>query len=156
MRRTTSPFNARSARGGISWVTALLLALIVGGGYLAWTWLPVYIVHDEVKQVVRDYINQAVRNPDDAQLVEGMVHKLRTLDEQDVVDESGNPDKVPTVQVAATEVVWERDTGAPPTLHVAVEYTRPVAYPLLNRWTQKTLSIDITGDLSRPDWGPAR
>ncbi len=157
MRRPPPTFPARPARGGITWVTALLLLLLAGGGYLAWTWGPVYLVHYEVKQVVRDYINQAVRNPNDNELVDKMVHKLRTLDDVEVLDEDGNPAKVPTVQVAATEVVWERDRGGtPPTLHVAFEYTRPVAYPLIGRETQKTLAVDITGDLSRPDWGPAR
>jgi hypothetical protein len=156
MRPPLPPFPARQARGGISWVTALLLFLLAGGAYLAWTWFPVYILHYEVKQVVRDYINQAVRNQNDAELVEKMVHKLRTLDDLDMVDDDGNAATTPTVQVAATEVVWERDTGQPPMLHVAFEYTRPVAYPLLGRWTSKTLSVDITEDLTRPDWGPSR
>ncbi len=148
---------ARPARGGITWVTAVLLVLLAAGVYLAWTWVPVYLVHYEVKQVVHDYMNQAVRNPNDDELVQKMVHKLRTLDDMDALDDDGNPARVPTVQVAAGDVTWERDKdGTPPTLHVAFAYTRPVAYPLISRWTQTTMTIDITGDLTRPDWGPAR
>jgi len=151
----TSP--ARVPRGGITWVSALLIVLLVGGGYLAWTWAPVYVLHAEVKQVVRNYMNQAVKERDDAVLVEAMVHKLRLLDEQVVLNEQGKPITVPTVQVAPADVSWERDPSAdPPALHVAFSYTRDVPYPLLGRSTQKTLSIDLTGDLKVPDWGPSR
>ncbi len=148
---------ARPARGGITWVTAVLLAALAAGAYLAWTWVPVYLVHYEVKQVVRDYINQAVRNPDDDELVQKMLHKLRTLDEIQLLDQDGNPATVPAVQLAAADVTWERkQDGTPPTLHVAFAYTRPVLYPLIGRRTKATLAIDVTGDLTRPDWGPSR
>jgi hypothetical protein len=148
---------ARLPRGGVSWVTLVLIALVAGGAYLAWMWGPVYVLHVEVRTVARDYMNRAVRNPDDARLVDDMVHKLRTLDELSVPDDDGTPANVPTVQVAAQDVTWERDVSvSPPMLHVAFEYTRPVQYPLLDRWTTATLSVDFTNDLSRPDWGPAR
>jgi len=154
-----SPWNrtARLARGGISWVTALLLVLLVGAAYLTWTWGPVYVVHYEVKQVVRDYMNQAVKEPNDDQLVQDMLHKLRVLDQIEMPDENGRLVAVPTVQVSPDAVTWQRDTVRDPnTLHVAFIYTRPVQYPLLKRWTQTTQSIDFTEDLTRPDWGPLR
>jgi len=148
---------ARPARGAVSWVSLLLLVLVVGGGYLAWTWGPVYLLQIEVRQVVRDYMNQAIKNPNDAVLVEKMLHKLRTLDEQEVPDESGELVTVATVQVEAADVTWERDMDSePPMLHVAFTYTRAVPYPLLARWTEKTLSVDVTQDLAKADWGPTR
>ncbi len=148
---------ARHARGEVSWVTALLLLCVVGGGYLGWVYVPVYLLHMEVRQVVRGYMNEAVKNPNDAALVSKMVHKLRTLDEQEVVGEDGEVDQVPTVDVDAGDVTWERDRqSTPPTLHVAFEYTRIVPYPLLRRSTQQTLSIDLTEDISVPDWGPSK
>ena len=55
----------RGERGGVSWVTLLLLVLVVGGGYLAWVWGPIYFENYAVKQVVRDYMNQAIKNHDD-------------------------------------------------------------------------------------------
>ncbi len=145
------------ARGGVNWVTILLLLLLVGGGYLAWTYIPVFIVHYEVKQVVHDYINQAVKNPEDEAQIGKMLHKLRTLDQLEVLDDDGNLVEVPTVQVQRGDVTWERDMNAdPPTLRISFEYTRPVQYPLLDRSTEMTLTVDVTGDLSMPDWGPAR
>jgi hypothetical protein len=157
VRRPTSPPFHRHQRGGISWVTALLVALLVGGGYLAWTYVPVYLLHYEAKQVVRDYANQAVRNPNDEQLVAKMVQKLASLDTQAQLDDQGQTVQAPTIQVEAKDVTWERDASAePPTLHVQFEYTRTIEYPLLHRWTEKTLQVDITNDLTKPDWGPAR
>jgi len=144
-------------RGAITWVTALILAMLVGAGYLAVVWIPVWFVHYAATQVVRDYGNQAVKNPDDAALVEHMCQKLRTLDTIRVPGPDGRPEARPTVEVAPQEVTWERDTSAvPPTLHVAFDYHRDVYYPILDRWTERTMRVDVTMDISRADWGPAR
>jgi hypothetical protein len=138
-------------------VTLLLLLLVAGAAYLAWMWGPVFLVNYEVKQVVRDYMHQAVKEPNDAQLVQAMIHKLRVLDDIEVPDDDGKLTSVPTVQVAPEKVTWERDTSAaPPTIHVAFDYTRWVRFPGLTRWTPTTLSIDLREDLARPDWGPLR
>jgi hypothetical protein len=67
----------RSERGEITWVTLLLLVGLAAAGY-GCRCGPVYVVHYEVKQVVREFINQAVRNPNDGELVGKMVHKLET------------------------------------------------------------------------------
>ena len=156
-RAALRPPAARLARGGVSWVTLLFIVLFVGGGYLAWTWVPVYVVHYEVKQVVRDYMNQAVKNTNDAALVEKMLHKLRSLDEMDAPDDSGEIVTGPTVQVDPQELTWERDTTVtPPTLSVSFCYTRPVLYPLLQRWTSQTLCIELENDLEHANWGPTR
>jgi len=121
-------------------------------------WVPIYFVNYEVKQVVRDYANQAVKNPADAHLVAAMVHKFRTLDSEPVLGEDGREHKVPVIDVKPQDVVWERalSTVDPPTLHVAFEYSRRVVYPWIERIDEKTFQIDLTFDISRPDWGPAR
>jgi hypothetical protein len=147
----------RGVRGQISWVTALLLVLLGGGGYLAWIWIPVYVVDFEAKQVVRDYMHQAVKDPDDAGLRERMVARLRLLDTTEAVDAEGQPARLPVVQVAAQDVTWERNREArPPTLRVAFDYVRVVRWPGLDRRTEKTFTVDLTEDVSIPDWGPAR
>ncbi len=153
---TSSP-RAHLARGGVSWVTLLLLALLFGGGYLAYVWGPVYIVHYQVKQVVRDYMNQAVKNQDDAELVEKMIHKMRTLDTLEVPGDDGEPVEIPAVELQPQAVIWQRNPESnPPTLLVQFEYSRPVRYPLLDRWTEVTLAVDLTQDVAIPDWGPSR
>ncbi len=147
----------RAERGAVTWVTLLLLAGLAGGAYWLWVWGPVYVVHYEVKQVVHEYINQAVRDRRDAELVQNMVHKLETLALVDGEDASGAPVRVPAVVVDPADVTWERDASAePPTLHVAFQYERSVAYPFLDRTGTRVFTVDIDGDLSRPDWGPGR
>jgi len=157
MRAHPTGRSVRPARGGISWVSALLLVLVVGGGYLAFTWVPVYLLHIEVKQVAREYMNRAVKEQSDTMLVERMTHKLRTLAEVEVPSEDGTLTRVPAVEVDPGNVTWERDTQAkPPLLHVAFSYVRPVRYPWFSLWTEATLSVDLTEDLTVPDWGPSQ
>jgi hypothetical protein len=147
----------RSEHGEITWVGLVLLAAVAGGAYLGWTWIPVYFDHYTVKQVVRDYMNQAVKNPDDAGLRRMMVHKIRSLREVDSVDAWGRPVRLPSVPLDEGAVTWERDARTPPgTLHVAFDYERQVEYPLLRRTATKVFTVDVTGDLAQPDWGPTR
>lgn len=158
----TTPRKHRSGvlgeKGAVTWVTALLLVAAAAAAYLAWVWIPVYLVNYEVKQVVRDYANQAVKNPADAHLVEAMIHKFRTLDDEPVLGDDGRMHKAPVIDLKPQEIVWERtlSTVDPPTLRVAFEYSRRVRYPWIERVDEKTFQIDMTFDISRPDWGPAR
>lgn len=142
----------------MTWVTALLLVAAAVAAYLAWVWIPIYLVNYEVKQVVRDYANQAVKNPADAHLVEAMIHKFRTLDDEPVLGDDGRVHKAPVIDLKPQEIVWERtlSTVDPPSLRVAFEYSRRVRYPWIERVDEKTFQIDMTFDISRPDWGPAR
>jgi len=142
-------------RGRITWVTLLILLGFASACYLAWVWAPIYIVHYEVKQVVRDYCNQAVKNKEDADLVRRMLHKFRTLDYEWTTNELGKQAKVPVIALEPRDVVWERSED-PPQLHVAFEYVRQVRYPFLDYTTEVRMPVDITEDISVPDWGPTR
>jgi len=157
MMRRRPPPRLPVARGGVSWVTLVLLAAVLGGGYLAWVWIPVYILKFEVTQVVRDYMNQAVKDPNDAALKEKMIHKIRTLQDVQVVGEDGRVHKAPAVDLREQDVLWERDgSQKPPMLHVAFDWSREVGYPFLDRTVQVIFTVDLTEDISIPDWGPAR
>jgi hypothetical protein len=143
-----------SERGEITLVGLGMVAAALAGLYLAWMWVPVYVVHYEVKQVVRQLGNQAVHDPHDGPLVEVMVTRLRALDSSERVGDGGERQKVPTVDIAAKDVTWER--SADHRLRVAFEYTRTVPYPLLDRSLERTMSVDLTMDVSAPDWGTSR
>lgn len=142
-------------RGRVTWVTLLLLFGGAAAAYLLWAWGPVYVVHYEVKQVVRDYCNQAVKNKNDATLVQNMLHKFRTLDYEWTTNELGKQVKVPTIDLEPKDVLWER-TDDPPQLHVAFEYVRVVRYPFLEHTSEVRMPVDITADITLPDWGPSR
>ena len=57
----------------MTWVSVLLVILLVGGAYLGSVWLPLWFDHYTVKQVVADYMNQSAKNHDDEQLRRDMV-----------------------------------------------------------------------------------
>jgi len=142
---------------GLTWVGSLLLVALVVGGYLAWVWVPVYFESYAVKQVVRDYMNQAIKNSDDATLVQNMVHKIRSLSQRDGTDEWGRPALVPAIPLLEGDVQWVRDrTVNPPMLRVSFEYAREVTYPILERTGSKVFSIYLENELVVPDWGPSR
>jgi hypothetical protein len=157
MRR---PFVVRTPsgpRGQITWVTLLLLLSLSAAGYLAAVWGPVWVVHYEVMQVVRDHMNQAVRNREDSALVERMASRIRALEKVERVDAHGRLVKVPAVDLRPNDVTWERDLAAqPPILRVAFSYTREVTYPWLERTAEKTFDVDLENELEVPDWGSQR
>jgi hypothetical protein len=153
----TPILSRRHERGGVSWVSLVLLLGLVTSVYLLVVWSPVYILHYEVKQTVRDYMNQAVKNRDDAKLVENLCAKLRSLDAVQVTDANGSVTLLPVIDLAPSDITWERDTSSqPPMLHVAFEYTREVRYPVLEKVTEWIGTIDLNNDLSIPNWGPLR
>jgi hypothetical protein len=148
----------RSDRGGISWVTVVILLAIASAVYLTIIWAPIYVVHYEAKQAVRDYMNQAIKNPDDAQLVENLCAKLKTLDRVKVVGEDGLERVLPAIDLRPEDVSWERDTSSsPPVVRVKFEYTREVRYPYLSERPREWVGrVDLENDISMPDWGPSR
>ncbi|HQR29603.1 MAG TPA: hypothetical protein PLL32_04270 [Anaeromyxobacteraceae bacterium] len=145
----------RRDRGMASWVTILMLLGLAAAAYLGVVFVPPAVLHYEVKQVVRDYGNQAIKNRNDAELVEKMLQKIRTLQQVDAVDEAGRRVKIPVVDLRREDVTWER-SAEPPTLHVAFEYPRTLEFPWLDRTIERVYTVDLTMDQTRADWGPVR
>jgi hypothetical protein len=139
-----------AARGAITSVGVLLVLALAAGVYVAWTWVPVYVVHYEVKQVVRNFGSLAVKNHDDAQLVDGMVAKIRSLEQVVSEGPDGQRQARPLIELAPEDVTWER--VEPASLHVAFDYGREVTLPLLDRRLERVMSVDLTMDISTPHW----
>jgi hypothetical protein len=115
------------------------------------------VVQYEVKQVVRDFGNQAIKNPNDAELLEAMCQKIRSLDTTLTVGPDGKTERRPTVDLHPQEVIWERDQSAsPPSLRVAFSYRRDLHYPIVDVWREVDMQVDIVADLARADWGQTR
>jgi hypothetical protein len=150
---SASPRQRSSERGEITWVTLVLLLSLVTAGYLAVVWVPVYIIRYEAGVVTNEYANKAIRDGDDAQLVNGLCDRLAKLDQVRAPQADGSVAMEPAVQVRPQEVTWERNTSVkPPTLHVAFEYTTSVYYPLLDRFTEKTFAVDRLQDIAMVRW----
>ncbi|MBI5066759.1 MAG: hypothetical protein HZB56_00860 [Deltaproteobacteria bacterium] len=138
-------------------MTLFLIVGLVTGGYLLVVWAPIWVVHYEVKHVVRDYGNRAVKDPNDQQLVADMCAKLRSLDSSRTLAEDGRVESRPSVVVDPVEVTWQRDTAArPPELRVAFTYRRDLYYPIVERWSEVEMQVDMVMDIGLPDWGPSR
>ncbi len=147
----------RLERGAASWVTMLLLLGLAAAAYAAVVFVPPAVLQYEVKQVVRDYGNQAVKNPDDEALLQGMIQKIGTLQQEPGVDAAGKRIWIPVVSLRREDVLWERNRDAtPPTLHVSFEYPRTIDLPWLDRSLERVFRVDLTMDIARPDWGPPR
>jgi hypothetical protein len=131
------------------------MLIVAGVGYLGYVWAPIYYDHITVKQTVTDFMNQAVKNRDDAALRDAMVKKLARIQMEEGFDGYGQPVRVPAIQVDDRALTWDRDVPAR-SLHVAFDYDRQVVYPFLNRTVVKTFTIDLTTDLTVPDWGLSR
>jgi hypothetical protein len=146
-----------AARGGVSWVTLLLLALLAAGAYLAWVWGPIYVVHYEVSQVVQDYMNRAVKDRNDAELVEDMCKRIRALAEVEEVQDDGSVSLVPAVSLYPHQVTWQREvTSVRRTLYVSFSYTRAVVHPWFGRTVEKTFEVDVENDINPVSWDPKR
>jgi len=157
MKRPAMASRRPLERGEFSWISMLLLLAAVAVAYLGYVWMPVYMVHLDVKRTARDYMNQAVHQKNDAILLGKLCDKLRTLDRQAGRDEAGIPLAAPAVDLSPEEITWERDTeSSPPMLHVAFEYTRAVYYPILDKTQEITLGFEHTQDLAVPNWGSQR
>jgi hypothetical protein len=135
----------------------LLLLLLGAAAYLGWVWVPVYFEHYEIKQVVRDYMNQAVKQPNDGELVTRMLDRLARLHTVIGEDEAGRRTETPVITIDPRDVVWERDTSTtPPMLRVSLVYEREIEYPWVDRRTVKAFAIDLENDLAAPVWGAER
>ncbi|HEX9290809.1 MAG TPA: hypothetical protein VF904_14915 [Anaeromyxobacteraceae bacterium] len=142
------------ARGAITSVGLAMLLAAAAGAYLTWMWVPVYTAHYEVKQIVRQFGNEAVKNPNDALLVAAMIAKIRALQNVESVGPDGRLLSRPAIEVRPQDVTWER--VEPSSLHVAFDYDREVVFPFLERSTESVMRVDLTMDVSVANWGSPR
>jgi hypothetical protein len=112
------------------------------------------MLHLEVKQVVREFANEAVKTSDDAGLVERMTQRIRALAQDEAPLEDGGVERRPAVDVRPQDVAWERLPGDQ--LHVAFEYDRELALPFVQRRMPRHFSVDLTLDVTRAQWGSTR
>jgi hypothetical protein len=150
---SASPRQRSSERGEITWVTLLLLVLLVVAGYLGVVWVPVFILRYEAGMVTAEYANKAVHDHDDASLVKKLCDRLAKLDQVKAPESDGSISMVPAVDVRPGDVTWERDTAStPPMIHITFDYTTSVYYPLLDRFTEKTFTVDRVQDIQPVKW----
>ena len=150
---SNSPRQRSTERGEITWVTLLLMASLLGGGYLAVVWVPVYLVRYQAGMVANEYANKAVHNRDDDALIKEMCRKLAGLAEVKSPEPDGSISLQPAVNLRPEDVRWERDaTSVPRMLRLAFTYTASVHYPVLDRFTEKSFTVERTQDIQPVKW----
>ncbi len=150
---SASPRQRSTERGEITWVTLVLLASLLGGGYLAVVWVPIYLIRYQAGLVATEFANKAIHNPDDDALVKEMCRKLAGLAEVRSPEPDGSISLQPAVNLRLEDVKWERDaTSVPRMLHLAFAYTTSVHYPLIDRFSEKTFTIERTQDIQPVKW----
>ena len=142
----------RLERGEVSWVGLAMLLGFAAAAYLAWVWVPVYVRHQQVEEIVRGSANSAVKNPNDAALLQDMTRRIRALESVEVEGPSGELVRAPLIDVAPQDVTWERNRETR-TLHIAFSYAVPVVYPWIERVDEHVKDVDIVADVTIPDWG---
>jgi hypothetical protein len=153
MLPSASPRRRSLERGAISWVTFLLLLVLLVGGYLAVVWVPVYIIRYEVGVVSGEFANRAVNNRDDEALVKGLCERLAALGQSKVQEPDGTISEVRAVDLRPEDITWERKAETlPRSLRIAFEYTASVHYPVLDRFSEKTFAIELERDISPVKW----
>jgi hypothetical protein len=125
-----------------------MLAALVGAAYLAIVWVPIYVDHQDVERIVRETGNAAVKSADDRGLVGGMLAQIGRVASREV-EQDGRVVRKPAIEVLPEDVVWERDGQR---LRIAFSYTRELVYPWIGRRQERVMAIDLTLDVTRPDW----
>ncbi len=147
------PRRRASERGEISWVTLVLILILVTAGYLAVVWVPVFIVRYEAGVIAGEFAHKAVHNPDDERLVSELCDRLAKLDQVQAPQPDGTVAVVPAVSVRPEDVTWERHADATPrTLRIAFEYTTSIHYPILDRYAERTFAVELEQDISPVKW----
>jgi hypothetical protein len=131
----------------------LLLVAAVAAVYLGWVWVPLYLDNYAVKQTLRVVMNEAIKDHDDAALVQRLCQKIRSIRTVESVDEAGRKVQTPVVAIDEHQVSWTRDPdGNPPMLRVTIEYERQVVYPFVDRTDTTTFVVEGSNDLTPVKW----
>ena len=141
----------RRRASGSAWVNLVLLLAVALAAYLGVVWYPVVADQYQAKQITRDFINQAVKNRDDAALILGLSQRLAQVRKLEGVDEDGEAWSAPAVDVPPDAIGWERDVEAK-RLRVWFQYEREILYPFLDRSTVRLFTVDLDEDITVPQW----
>jgi hypothetical protein len=130
-------------------VGLLLLLAVASAAYVAWVWVPILFDHQKVERAVREQASYAVKDRDDAKLVQRMTEAIGRIATIEEIGEDGRVRIRSAIDVRPQDVTWQREGQ---TLHVAFGYVREIVYPYVDRRQERYFTVDLTADISLPKW----
>lgn len=141
----------RSPRG-LTWVSFLLLVLVVAGGYWAFVFVPVYVDNAEVKQFCAQAGNLAYTEKRDSAVKFFLVQHILDKFVYDEMQPNGMTKKSYKIDFDPDRDVTIERIADPPSVNIEVTYARTVALPILGGARTLNFSLHTQQDLSTVKW----
>jgi hypothetical protein len=141
----------RSQRG-LTWVSFLLLVLVVAGGYWLYVFGPVYLDNAEVKQFCAQAGNLAYTERRDATIKAFVVDHIQAKFVYDEMQPNGVSKKAYRIDFDPDQDIRIERTTIPPLINIDVSYGRLVPLPIIGGARTLTFNVHIDQDLSTVKW----
>jgi len=135
---------------GVTFVTVLVLAAVVGAIFWGFTYGEAYVENYEVNRVLREAANLCYRQSDDEYVKGFIVGEMHRLFDQKV-DTYGKTETAMRVDFSPDDVRIER-TQIPAFVNIWLTYTRTVRVPLVGKERQVTFTDHADADLTPVKW----
>ena len=140
----------RSQRG-LTWVSFLLLVLVVAAAYWLYVFGPVYLDNAEVKQFCAQAGNLAYTERNDATLRSWLYSHIREQFAYDYVQTNGMPAKGYKIEFEPSDVRLDR-TQVPPRIRIDISYSRTIELPIIGGARTLVFNDHAEQDLSPVKW----
>ena len=131
---------------GLTFVTVLIIAALVGGVYWAATFGSAYWDNQEVKSDLKEAANLCYHEPDNAKVQAFIMRKLHAMFD---VQEGGKTTM--RIDLDPADLRVERTTS-PKWVHIYLTYSRVVRTPVLGTERNVTFADHADADLSDVKW----
>jgi hypothetical protein len=136
----------RQARGAVSVINLLLLLGLVAAGYLAWTFVPVWLDSLDVREASSAAFNRMAIDPDLDRIRTYFLDRTKRIGTHWESEGATRVEK-PGLGLTAADVVIERD-AAEHTGHIQLDYQREVRLWPSDRFVSVDFHVDKAGKLS--------
>jgi hypothetical protein len=138
--------NVRQTRGAVSLINLLLLLGLVAAGYLAWTFVPVWLDSLDVREASSAAFNRMAIDPD-LDRIRGYFLDRTKRSGTHWENEGGTRMEKPGLGLTGADVLIERD-AAEHTGHIQVDYQREVRLWPTDRFVSVDFHVDKAGKLN--------
>lgn len=136
----------RKARGAVSVFNLLLLLGVAAAGYLAWTFVPVWLDSLDVREASAASFNRMAIDPDLQRIRNYFLDRTKRIGTHWETEGATRVEK-PGLGLTDADVVVERD-AAEHTGHFQVDYQREVRLWPTDRFVSVDFHVDKAGKLS--------